>query len=62
MTESVAFDIEAAAHLFDAQPAQPMAHVDVLGQGKAALVQPTPNTAWRSATTRSITCSTRSST
>ena len=38
MTESVAFDIEAAAHLFDAQPAQPMAHVDVLGQGKAALV------------------------
>src|SRR5688572_1762628 len=39
MTESVAFDIEAAAHLFDAQPAQPMAHVDVLGQGKAALVK-----------------------
>jgi phosphoribosylformylglycinamidine synthase len=39
MTESVAFDIEAAAHLFHAQPAQPMAHVDVLGQGKAALVQ-----------------------
>src|SRR5688572_8674675 len=39
MTESVAFDIEAAAHLFDVQPAQPMAHVDVLGQGKAALVQ-----------------------
>jgi phosphoribosylformylglycinamidine synthase len=39
MTESVAFHIEAAAHLFDAQPAQPMAHVDVLGQGKAALVQ-----------------------
>ena len=39
MTESVAFDIEAAAHLFDAQPAQPMAHVDVLGRGKAALVQ-----------------------
>src|SRR6185503_20047453 len=39
MTESVAFDIEAAAHLFDARPAQPMAHVDVLTQGKAALVQ-----------------------
>ncbi|MCC7458633.1 MAG: phosphoribosylformylglycinamidine synthase [Nitrospira sp.] len=39
MTESVAFDIEAAAHLFDAQPAQPMAHVDVLGKGRAALVQ-----------------------
>ncbi|HEU5294359.1 MAG TPA: phosphoribosylformylglycinamidine synthase, partial [Burkholderiaceae bacterium] len=38
MTESVAFDIEAAAHLFDEQPAQPMAHVDVLGQGKAALI------------------------
>ncbi|HEX6018387.1 MAG TPA: phosphoribosylformylglycinamidine synthase, partial [Burkholderiaceae bacterium] len=38
MTESVAYDVEAAAHLFDAQPAQPMAHVDVLGQGKAALV------------------------
>ena len=38
MTESVAFDIEAAAHLFDEQPAQPMAHVDVLGQGKVALV------------------------
>ena len=34
MTESVAFDIEAAAHLFDAQPAQPMAHVDVLGAGQ----------------------------
>ncbi len=39
MTESVAFDIEAAAHLFDAQPAPPMAHVDVLGQGRAALVR-----------------------
>jgi len=39
MTESVAFDIEAAAHLFDHQPMQPMAHVDVLGQGRAALVR-----------------------
>ncbi|MCW5658868.1 MAG: phosphoribosylformylglycinamidine synthase [Burkholderiaceae bacterium] len=39
MTESVAFNIEAAAHLFDHQPTQPMAHVDVLGQGKAALVK-----------------------
>ncbi len=38
MTESVAFDAEAAAHLFDHQPTQPMAHVDVLGQGRAALV------------------------
>jgi phosphoribosylformylglycinamidine synthase len=39
MTESVAFDSEAAAHLFDHQPTQPMAHVDVLGQGRAALVK-----------------------
>ena len=39
MTESVAFDLEAAAHLFDERPAQPMAHVDVLGQGRAALLQ-----------------------
>ena len=38
MTESVAFDLEAAAHLFDERPAQPMAHVDVLGQGRAALL------------------------
>ena len=33
MTESVAFQREAAAHLFDVQPAPPMAHVDVLGAG-----------------------------
>ncbi|MEK8034816.1 phosphoribosylformylglycinamidine synthase [Ideonella sp. DXS29W] len=37
MTESVAFEREAALHLFDEQPAEPMAHVDVLGQGRAAL-------------------------
>ena len=37
MTESVAFERDAARHLFDEQPAEPMAHVDVLGQGKAAL-------------------------
>jgi phosphoribosylformylglycinamidine synthase len=39
MTESVAFEPEAARHLFDAQPAPPLAHVDVLGRGRAALVQ-----------------------
>ncbi|MBI5258486.1 MAG: phosphoribosylformylglycinamidine synthase [Burkholderiales bacterium] len=38
MTESVAFEREAALHLFDAQQAEPLAHVDVLGQGRAALV------------------------
>jgi len=38
MTESVAFERDAARHLFDEQPAEPMAHVDVLGQGRAALV------------------------
>ena len=38
MTESVAFEREAATHLFDAQQAEPLAHVDVLGQGRAALV------------------------
>ncbi|MEO7852595.1 MAG: phosphoribosylformylglycinamidine synthase, partial [Rubrivivax sp.] len=37
MTESVAFEREAALHLFDAQPAAPMVHVDVLGQGAGAL-------------------------
>ncbi|MFO1328660.1 MAG: phosphoribosylformylglycinamidine synthase [Rubrivivax sp.] len=39
MTESVAFERQAAAHLFDAQPAPALAHVDVLGQGRGALVQ-----------------------
>ncbi|MBS0448636.1 MAG: phosphoribosylformylglycinamidine synthase [Proteobacteria bacterium] len=38
MTESVLYERQAAAHLFDAQPDQPMAHVDVLGQGRDALV------------------------
>jgi phosphoribosylformylglycinamidine synthase len=38
MTESAAFERDAARHLFDAQPAEPLAHVDVLGQGRAALV------------------------
>ena len=42
MTESVAFEREAATHLFDIQPAAPLAHVDVLGTGpqggRAALV------------------------
>jgi phosphoribosylformylglycinamidine synthase len=37
MTESVAFDRDAARHLFDERPAEPMAHVDVLGAGRAAL-------------------------
>ncbi|MBL8332049.1 MAG: phosphoribosylformylglycinamidine synthase [Rubrivivax sp.] len=37
MTESVAFERQAAAHLFDPQPAPPLAHVDVLGQGRQAL-------------------------
>ncbi|MBL8307675.1 MAG: phosphoribosylformylglycinamidine synthase, partial [Rubrivivax sp.] len=38
MTESVAFEREAAEHLFDPQPAPPLAHVDVLGAGRDALV------------------------
>ena len=38
MTESVAFEREAAAHLFEVQPAAPMAHVDVLVQGRTALM------------------------
>ena len=37
MTESVAFTRDAAQHLFDARAAEPLAHVDVLGQGQAAL-------------------------
>jgi phosphoribosylformylglycinamidine synthase len=39
MTESVALAREAARHLFDEQPAEPLTHVDVLGHGKAALEQ-----------------------
>jgi phosphoribosylformylglycinamidine synthase len=37
MTESVAFEREAARHLFDQRDAEPMAHVDVLGKGRTAL-------------------------
>jgi phosphoribosylformylglycinamidine synthase len=37
MTESVAFERDAARHLFDEQPAPPLEHVDVLGRGAAAL-------------------------
>ena len=39
MTESVLSDVGAAAALFAALPPQPMAQVDVLGGGRAALVQ-----------------------
>ncbi len=38
MTESAMFDRAAARNLFDALPAAPMAHVDVLQGGKAALL------------------------
>jgi phosphoribosylformylglycinamidine synthase len=38
MTESVLLQRSDAAHLFDEQTAQPMARVDVLGTGRAALV------------------------
>ncbi|GAB4037710.1 MAG: phosphoribosylformylglycinamidine synthase [Rubrivivax sp.] len=37
MTESVAFARADGEHLFDPQPAPPLAHVDVLGAGRAAL-------------------------
>ncbi|MDP0953382.1 hypothetical protein Q6283_29315, partial [Klebsiella pneumoniae] len=37
MTESVCFRREDAKHLFDERTAEPLAHVDVLGQGRAAL-------------------------
>jgi phosphoribosylformylglycinamidine synthase len=39
MTETVAFTREAAAQLFQARDAEPLAHVDLLGRGRAALVQ-----------------------
>ena len=39
MTESVAFEREAAARLFEVQPAPPLVHADVLGCGRSALVQ-----------------------
>jgi phosphoribosylformylglycinamidine synthase len=37
MTESVAFERDAARHLFDEREAEPMSHVDVLGNGRSAL-------------------------
>ncbi len=39
MTESVAFERDAAAALFLQQPATPLVHVDVLGQGRQALTR-----------------------
>jgi phosphoribosylformylglycinamidine synthase len=39
MTEHVAFEREAAAHLFDGRQAEPLVHVDLRGQGRAALEQ-----------------------
>lgn len=39
MTESVGFEREAAAHLFDPLDPPPLEHVDVLGQGRDALVR-----------------------
>ena len=38
MTESVLLAREDGLHLFDEKTAEPLAHVDVLGQGRAALV------------------------
>ncbi|WP_422015497.1 phosphoribosylformylglycinamidine synthase [Roseateles sp.] len=37
MTESVCFSRDDTAHLFDERTAEPLAHVDVLGAGRAAL-------------------------
>jgi phosphoribosylformylglycinamidine synthase len=37
MTESIAFERDAARRLFDERDAEPMAHVDVLGKGRTAL-------------------------
>ncbi len=39
MTESVCFEREHAAQLFEERVASPLQHVDVLGQGRAALAQ-----------------------
>jgi phosphoribosylformylglycinamidine synthase len=39
MTESVLLKRQDAVHLFDAQPAAAMQHVDVIGQGREALVR-----------------------
>ncbi|MES2887098.1 MAG: phosphoribosylformylglycinamidine synthase [Pseudomonadota bacterium] len=38
MTESVCFERQQAAHLFDERAAAPLCHVDVLGAGRSALV------------------------
>ncbi len=37
MTETVAFDADAPRHLFDALSPEPLAHVNLLGRGRAAL-------------------------
>jgi phosphoribosylformylglycinamidine synthase len=58
MTESVAFEREAAEHLFDKQPAEPLVHVDLLGQGRDALVVANAGSAWRCPTMKSTTSST----
>jgi phosphoribosylformylglycinamidine synthase len=39
MTESVLLHRDDAVHLFDAQPAAPMQHVDVIGRGREALLR-----------------------
>jgi len=39
MTESVMFERDDARHLFDDQAGRPMAHVDVLSRGRAALAE-----------------------
>jgi phosphoribosylformylglycinamidine synthase len=44
MTESVAFERDTARHLFEPQPAPLLERVDVLGQGRGALLQ--ANSAW----------------
>jgi phosphoribosylformylglycinamidine synthase len=60
MTESVAFERDAARHLFDERDAEPMAHVDVLAQGRRAAgrsMRRTPRSASRCRMTRSTTSS-----
>jgi len=44
MTENVAFEREAARHLFDEREGVPMAHVDLLGRGPMAIAE--ANSAW----------------
>ena len=62
MTESVLFERDAArAPVRRAAGAEPMAHVDVLGGGRAALARgQRASSAWRCRTTRSTTWSTPS--